>query len=1044
MLLEYVAVEKTGPPTRSRVGVDGAYERCGVRIPNAMRVAALTLLLAAGLNAQSHRGAIRGRVQDASGAVVAGASITAVNEATNETRATASGDAGAFALAELAPGTWRIEIGAPGHKIHVQRVLLAVNQERRADAQLEVGALTDRVEVSARDVDLRRDSPAMGTIVENRQILDMPLDGRNFLELTLLAPGTAPAAQGSAGSVRGDFSFNVNGGREDFNSFLLDGADNVDPKLNTTGVRPPVDAIQEFEVLSSTPEAAHGRQSASQISVVMKSGTNQLQGTAYTFFRNGALDATNYFASKGEPDPEYQRTQSGFSIGGPIVRDRTFFFADYEGTRADEGLTRISTVPTDAARNALPASLTHPVGRAITALYPSPNRTTQVGNYVASPTQRDRTDHFDVRSDTAFGGAFDLMGRYSFADRRLFEPFSGPGFSSLPGYGSDVARRGQNAIASATHIFSPNLLNETRVGFNRVSSSVFPQEGSVVNRNVGLPEPWSNPRDAGLSLITVTGYSPLGHEYNNPQSGTTNTIHVADTMTWTRGNHLVKAGFDARMIRQDAFRDVQARGTLTFTGALTGSPLADLLSGLPTFTTLARVDNPQRLRTESYAWFVQDSYRVRPNVTLSAGLRYDLTSPPVDVDDRATLYNPETGMLSRVGTDGLTRAGYETDRNNWAPRIGAAWTVDEAATTVLRGAYGIHYNHSALAPSEGLYFSAPYFTFSAFFPSPLGLVTLTDPFPSNFPIPTPNPAFGFQPDLRTPFLHEFNVTVQRQLGATRVAELAYVGSRGRSLIAARDINQPTPSAAALNLRPDPRFADITLMESRARSEFDSLQARFQQRYAFGCTMLVAYTLGKSMDDASGFFTSAGDPNFPQDSNNPGAEWGRSNFDVRHRLSVSFSYELPLDFTVSGIVQMQSGRPFTVALLPEVDNSNTGRSSLGFGANDRPNVNGNATAGDPGPNQWFNTAAFSMPAYGTFGNAGRNILEGPGYRNVNLALLKRVPLRGRTSLQLRAEAFNLLNRANFDLPDNFYGSPTFGQVLSAGAPRHIQFGIRLMY
>jgi hypothetical protein len=376
-------------------------------------------------------------------------------------------------------------------------------------------------------------------------------------------------------------------------------------------------------------------------------------------------------------------------------------------------------VPTDAARNALPEFLTHPVGRAIAALYPSPNRPTQVGNYVSSPTQRDRTDHFDVRSDTAFGDALDVMARYSFADRRLFEPFSGPGFSSLPGYGSDVARRGQNAVVSATHIFSPNLLNDTRVAFNRVSASVFPQEGSIVNRSVGLPEPWNNSRDAGLSLITVTGYSPLGHEYNNPQSGTTNTMHVADTMTWTRGNHLVKAGFDARLIRQDAFRDVQARGSLSFTGAFTGSPLVDLLSGLPTFTTLARLDNPQRLRTESYAWFVQDSYRVRPDVTISAGLRYDLTSPPVDVDNRATLYDSSTGSLLPVGAGGLPRAGYEADRNNWAPRLGAAWTIDEAATTVLRGAYGIHYNHSALAPSEGLYFSAPYFNFAAFFTSPM-------------------------------------------------------------------------------------------------------------------------------------------------------------------------------------------------------------------------------------------------------------------------------------------------------------------------------------
>ena len=996
------------------------------------------------LDAQSHRGAIRGRVEDASGAVVAGASVTATNERTSETRTASSGPAGAFAIAELAPGSWRVEIAAPGHKTHVQRLTLEVNQERRVDAQLQVGPLTDRVEVSAPIAEMRRDSPSLGTVVENRQILDMPLDGRNFLELTLLAPGTVPAAQGSAGSVRGDFSFSVNGGREDFNSFLLDGADNIDPKLNTTGVRPPVDAIQEFEVLTSTPEAAHGRQAASQISVVMKSGTNQLQGTAYTFIRNGALDATNYFAPKSEPDPEYQRAQSGFSLGGPIVRDRTFFFADYEAARADEGITRVTTVPLDAARNALPAAFTHPVGRAIAGLYPSPNRSGSVGNYVTSPTQQDRTDHFDVRSDTAFGGSFDLMARYSFADRRLFEPFSGPGFSSLPGYGSDVARRGQNFVASATHILSPNLLNETRVGFNRVSSGVFPELGGAVNRTVGLPEMWTNPRDAGLSLITVTGYSPLGHEYNNPQHGTTNTIHLADTFTWTRGNHLVKAGIDARLIRQDAFRDVQARGTLTFAGAFTGNPMSDLLSGLPTFTTLAQLDNPQRLRTESYAGFVQDSYRVRPNVTLSAGLRYDLTSPPVDVDDRATLYNPQTGNLQPVGTNGFPRAGYDTDRNNWAPRLGAAWTVDRAATTVVRGAYGIHYNHSALAPSEGLYFSAPYFAFAAYFTSPLGFVTLTDPWPRNFPIPTPNPATGFQRDLRTPYLHEFNVTLQRQLGSTRVAELAYVGSRGRNLIAARDANQPRPSTATPNLRPDPRFADITFTESRARSEFDSLQARFQQRYAFGCTMLVAYTLGKSMDDASGFFTSAGDPNFPQDSANLDAEWGRSSFDVRHRFSVSFSYDLPFDFTISGIVQMQSGRPFTVALLPEVDNSNTGRSSLGFGGNDRPNVSGTAASSNPSPGQWFNASAFSMPAFGTFGNAGRNILDGPGYQNVNLAVLKRVALAGRTSLQLRAEAFNLLNRVNFDLPDNFFGSPTFGQVLSAGSPRHIQFGARLMF
>ena len=444
-------------------------------------------------------------------------------------------------------------------------------------------------------------------------------------------------------------------------------------------------------------------------------------------------------------------------------------------------------------------------------------------------------------------------------------------------------------------------------------------------------------------------------------------------------------------------------------------------------------------------------------MTLTAGLRYEVNSPPVDAGDRATLYDPVSHALLPVGTGGLPRGGYEPDRNNWGPRVGIAWTADSSAQTVVRGAYGIRYNQPALAPSEGLYFNAPYFNYAAYFTSPAGLVTLSDPFPRAFPIPTPNSALGIQPNLRTPYAHEFNVNVQRQFGPTRLAEIGYVGSRGRDLIAARDINQPRPSAAQPNLRPDPRFDDITFIESRARSRYDSLQASFQQRYEFGCTMLVAYTLGKSMDDASGFFASAGDPNFPQDSNNPGAEWGRSNFDVRHRFSVSFSYDVPFArgrggtaeallgaWTVSGIVAMQSGRPFTVALLPEVDNSNTGRSSLGFGANDRPNLAGDPQLNAPTEARWFNTAAFTLPAFGSFGNAGRNILEGPGYQNVNLALLKQVPISPRLRLQLRIEAFNLLNRVNLDLPDNFFGSPTFGQVLSAESPRHVQVGARLSF
>jgi hypothetical protein len=288
------------------------------------------------------------------------------------------------------------------------------------------------------------------------------------------------------------------------------------------------------------------------------------------------------------------------------------------------------------------------------------------------------------------------------------------------------------------------------------------------------------------------------------------------------------------------------------------------------------------------------------------------------------------------------------------------------------------------------------------------------------------------------------VNVQRRLGPSRLVEVAYVGSRGRNLIAGRDLNQPAPSPQPLNLRPNPFFGDITYIESRASSHYDSLQLRFEQHAVRGLSVLAAYTLGKSEDDASAFFPSGGDPNFPQDSNNLAAEWGRSNFDVRHRASVSLAQSLPWDMQVTSVITLQSGRPFTVALLPENDNSNTGRSALGFGANDRPHVSGDPSLGDPDQTQWFHTAAFSLPAFGTFGNAGRNILDGPGYANVNVALLKHVRLGAATRLQLRAEAFNVFNRTNFDLPDNYFGSPTFGQVLSAQAPRRVQLGARLLF
>jgi len=1019
--------------------------------------------------------------------VIPDAKVKLTNTETNETRTVASGATGEFSISALKAGSYEIETTVQGFQRSVQTLNLSVNQETRVDVVMALGP-SDFVTIDASN-NLKEDSASLGAVIDNNQVKGLPLDGRNFYELTLLVPGAVPAAPGSAGSVRGDFAFSVNGAREDANNFLLDGVYNVDPKLNTFGVRPSVDAIREFEMLTSTYDASFGRNPGAQVNVILNSGSNNVHGSAFEFFRNAALDARNFFAPPTEPKPKYIRNQFGGSLGGPIKRDRTFFFADYEGTRAREGVTRVTNVPTLQERSGnfsqslfgvpidpfsgqpfplatIPSQRINSVGRAVAALYPLPNRNVPLQNFVSSPTQRDNNDSFDVRVDHRLTNRADFAFRYSFGDRDLFEPFTGPSFSAVPGFGDSVQRRSQNVMSALTLVLGPTLVNETRLAFSRVASSVT-QQASQLNSNVGLPTNSPQSRDAGLSFITITGFSPLGDEGNNPQNSVTNVYQVLDNASYADGDHLIKFGVDLRFSQQNAFRDVESRGRLQFSpfAQITGNALGDLLLGFPLLTSVARVDNPQHIRTQSYNFFVNDSFRIRQNLTLTGGLRYEYNSPPVDAGDRATVYDVASGTLVRVGTNGVPRSGFEADKNNFAPRVGFAWTVGKQQVTVIRGGYGVYYDQSPFAPAEALYFNSPFFDNNISFSLPGLPLTLDNPFPSFFPFPLPDSALAIQRDLRTGYMQHWNVNVERQIRDNSVLEVAYVGSKGTKLLTARDINQPQPSVLPPGLpfvpRPNPRFDDIDLLESRANSNYNALQTQFQQRLSRGLTALASYTWSKSIDDASNFFTSAGDPNFPQNSYNVRAERGRSNFDVRHRLSVSYSYLLPFGkgrthlansglvttlltgWETFGILTYQSGRPFTVALLSEIDNSGTGRSILGFGANDRPNVVGNPVLNSGSPERWFNTAAFAFPPPGTFGNAGRNILDGPGYQNVNVSLVKSTAFSEHINLQFRAEFFNLFNHPNLNLPDNFLGSPTFGVISSARDPRRIQFGVKLL-
>lgn len=1035
----------------------------------------LVLIAAASLSSgQTVRGSIGGTVAAATGRPVGGARVEIGATDTGHKRGSTTDARGEFIFTSLPPGSYRIDVERDGFRRHVRTIDLAVGQEIHLDIPLLPGQRTEQVSVTAAAPLTKTESAAIGGLVDTRSILGLPLDGRNFYELSLLLPGVVPPAPGSAGSVRGDFAINVNGGREDANAFLLDGVYNGDPKLNGFAVNPPVDAIREFEVLTSSYDASFGRNAGGQVNVVVKSGTNQLHGTAYEFFRNAALDSRNFFAPSGQPDPKYQRNQFGASAGAPLVKNRTFLFADYQGTRLHEGITRIANVPTLAERNGdfsqsanppvnpltgqpfpgnqLPKFFQDPTGAAIAALYPLPNRNVPGANYIGSPATRDRDDQFDLRLDHVVSNRSELSARYSFSRRSLYEPFTGPSNSLIPGYGDNVPRRAQNAMIGETHVFTPSLINEVRAGFDRVALRVIQENvNNNLNAKAGLPVVSSNPRDAGLTFITVPGYSPLGDESNNPQSGVTNDYQVLDQATWSRGRHLARFGFDFRDLQQNAFRDVESRGFISFSGLIAGNALAEMLLGAPTTTGVARLDNPQHLRGKSYDGFAQDTFRVRPGLTLTFGLRYEYNTPPVDPRNRANLFDPAAGTLVQVGTRGLPRGGYGGDRNNFAPRVGVAWSPGANGKTVLRAGYGIYYDQSSLAPSEGLYFSPPYFNLQLFFPvQGLYNLTLRDPFPTDFPFGVPLSATAFDRNLRTPYMQHWNFNIQRQLGQSRLFELGYVASKGTHLYGARDINQPRPSNAQRYQRPLPQFEDINILESRGDSSYNSLQARFEQRLHAGLSALVSYTYAKSIDDASSFFSSGGDPNFPQDSYNLRAERGRSNFDIRHRASISYAYDLPFKsrlwggWQTFGILTFQTGQPFTVALLPDFDNSNTGRSSLGFGANDRPNVLRDPNIANRTPARWFDTGAFAIPARGNFGNAGRNIVNGPGRQTVNVSLIKNTPVAERATVQFRAEVFNLLNHANFALPGNFVGSPGFGQVLSADNARRIQLGLKLLF
>ncbi|HEV2423871.1 MAG TPA: TonB-dependent receptor [Terriglobia bacterium] len=1025
------------------------------------------------LRAQVSSGSIVGYVYDPSGALIANAEVTVSDADRALVRTTRTNASGAYAVPELTPAVYTVSASAPGFAEMTQAGMqVEVNGQLRYDFHLSIAPVRKAVVVTASAPPMQAGSPELGAVIDQEQIASVPLNRRAFLQLALLAPGVTPPVQDSELSGYGAFSMNAGGGREEFNNYLLDGVDNNDPYVNRYDVEPPVDSIQEFKVATNTYSAEYGRSGAGQVNVITRQGSNNFHGELYEYVRNRVFDARNFFDPSSLP--KLVRNQFGFAVGGPVIRNKTYFFASTDFFRDREGLSELSSVPTAEERqgnlsalgatlvnpftgkpfagNVIPSSFISPLAPAVLKMFPSPNLPGLSNNYLASPLQSENDTQGTYRVDHRLSASGDLMIRYSFGTVDLFEPWGGssngaPSTNTTPGFGDYVRDHAQNAMFQYRKSFSPRVINTAILAFNRFSRDILPQ-----NYNVNVGQLWGVnwlkvPAAAyGYPGISVAGLSGIGDNYTYPDYRHTNTYEVSDSLAIDRGSHLLKLGGEVRDLQLNGILYYFSRGLLGFTGALSGSGISDLLLGLPTFGLQSQSTNPITLRTRDYNAYFEDDWRVSPRLTLNLGARYEYNGPAFDPTNRMSTLNFTSNQVMTVGTGGVSRSGIKPDWNNVAPRVGFAWSPDKSL--VVRGGYGFYYDAGMLEVNSAMYFNPPQFNLLQFFPSAAGLLTLGNPFPTDTAYTPPASLNVLEPNIVTPYMQQWNLTVERAFPSIGTFTLGYAGSGGRNLVRGIDLNQPAPGPGDVQpRRPYPQYGDIFLISSDANSAYNSLQATFRREMGSHFSVWAAYTWSHSIDDQSAFLASTPDPNFPQNSQDPNAERANSSFDMRHRLVLTYVLRLPQqnrwtrNTELHGMTTVQSGRPLTPVLT--FDNSNTGNTG-GQTGSDRPNLVRNWNLPNPTATRWFDPGAFAVPPAYTFGNAGRNIIFGPGLASFDFAVARSFAITERFRLKFEAQAFNLFNRANFNLPQAYVDQPTFGQILSAQAPRQIQLALRFSF
>ncbi len=1082
------------------------------------------LLIASAAFCQDPTGTLEGRIVDPSGSFIPQADVTVTNPATGFTAHQPSSTSGAFRFSYLPVGSYRLLVNANGFApFQASDIRIDVDRVVNFPVNLSIAGKRERVEIGAAAATIDMSS-TLGNVVTGREAVDLPLNGRNFTQLGLLQPGVAPLTFGllqAGGIARANQAYAVNGQPPEANNYLLDGVTNLDIVNGAFAIRVPPDAIAEFRILTSNAPAEYGETSGATTSVVTRSGTNALHGDVYDFLRNNAFDARNFFAASTEP---LHQNQFGGTLGGPLRRDKDFFFVYYEGQRDRQGETRTAIVPTAAERSGnfsgltdssghsvplineftgqpftyngisgqIPPFLLNPIALKAESLIPLPN----IGRNLFSSTEL-LTDNYDqggFRLDHYFGNSDQVFARYAVSSLHQLDPLPING-SGVPGFPVTNDIETNSATISYVHLFSPQLVETARVAFFRNMFLAGAAANHTPGSTLGFTYQPTLPSALGVPYLIISGYTDMGNPITGPQNTYQNDYEAYYSLAWMRGGHNFKFGADLDRQQINVLLGIATNGFFVFAPFPASDAFASFLLGQPVQFFQGGGDFSRGLRKWIAAGYAQDEWRITPKLTFTYGLRYEVNTPYTDIHDRLNAWAPgrrsvvnpsaPAGLLF-PGDPGVPAGIAPIDYHEFMPRIGMAWDPSGNATTTIRAGYGIFYDGYTNGTGGPIQAGVSALPWTEAYQLPGPGMNFANPYNGSTPpfvlqqFVRPATVLTVQSGMLPPYSQNWDFSIEHAFAHGYLFDVRYVGNKGTHLPRFIEADPAIYGPGATTNNADQRrqyancnavgscaFASVGLIADNNSSTYHALQVSLSRQWNNKLSFQTSYWWSKSLDYVSSLNIAgsaptlvAGENDLAQNPFDLRAEHGPSLFDAKHRLVLSGTYALPpwssapraIRPAVSGwqwnaIASIASGTPFTVYDSDNASMQGAAPEITGFYSS-RPNVLSDPNNGPHTPNDWVSRAAFQQltPAAnpGQFGNEGRNAVRGPGFATLDISLFKNFSFGEQAHLQLRGEAFNALNHANFMLPENDVASPEFGQILQAAPPRLLQLALKFIF